>query len=199
VPNVTDAAFVTRRKSPRRLWIGGLALVVAALVATGCGSSSPSASSSPKASPSPTKEAQISSVDACTLVTASEASAALGTTVTNLSAASGTSVAGVCAYGSQDTQATVFVYAQTFPDTTTADSISPEQMAAILNGQYGVTNAKAVTGIGDKAFEYTTTSSGNTGIAIFVFKSNAVLMIVMSPATDSSAIEKLARTAVGRL
>ncbi len=187
---------------PRQLWIGGLALVVGALVATGCGSSSPSASSSPKASPSPTKETQISSVDACTLVTASEASTALGTTVTNLSAASGTSVPGVCAYGSQDTQATVFVYAQTFPDTTTADSISPDQMAAILNGQYGVSNAKAVTGIGDKAFEYTTTSAasgGSSGIAIFVFKSNAVLMIVMSPATDSSAIEKLARSAVGRL
>mgnify|MGYP001297515994 CR=1 FL=1 len=109
------------------------------------------------------------------------------------------SVPGVCVYGSQDTQATVFVYAQTIPDTTTADSISPDQMAAILNGQYGVSNAKAVTGVGDKAFEYTTTSSGNTGIAIFVFKANAVLMIVMSPTTNSTAIEKLARTAVGHL
>jgi len=108
-------------------------------------------------------------------------------------------VPGVCVYGSQDTQATVFVYAQTIPDTTTADSISPDQMAAILNGQYGVSNAKAVTGVGDKAFEYTTTSSGNTGIAIFVFKANAVLMIVMSPTTNSTAIEKLARTAVGHL
>jgi hypothetical protein len=185
----------------RKLRIGGLAVVAAALLATGCGGSSNPSSSSSKASPTPTKAAQIASVDACKLVTAAEASAAVNTTVTNLAAASGASIPGACIYGSQDSQASVFVFAQAYPDTTTADNISPDQMAAILNGQYGVSNARAVNGIGDKAFEYTATSasaSGN-GIAIFVFKANAVIMIVMSPAADSRAIEVLARTAVGRL
>jgi hypothetical protein len=184
----------------RRLQIGSLAVVAAAFLAAGCGSSSPSSTSS-KASPTPTKAAQIANIDACKLVTAAEASAAVNTTVTNLAAASGASIPGACIYGSQDGVASVFVFAQAYPDSTTANNISPDQMAAILNGQYGVSNARAVNGIGDKAFEYTATSasaSGN-GIAIFVFKANAVIMIVMSPATDSRAVEVLARTAVGRL
>jgi hypothetical protein len=181
------------------LQIGGLAVVAAAFLAAGCGSSSPSTSS--KASPTPTKAAQITNIDACKLVTAAEASAAVNTTVTNLAAASGASIPGACIYGSQDSQASVFVFAQAYPDTTTADNISPDQMAAILNGQYGVSNARAVNGIGDKAFEYTATSASasGSGIAIFVFKANAVIMIVMSPATDSRALEVMARTAVSRL
>jgi hypothetical protein len=187
--------------SPRRkLRIGGVAVVAAAFLAAGCGSSSPSSSSS-KASPTPTKAAQIANVDACKLVTAAEASAAVNTTVTNLAAASGASIPGACIYGSQDSQASVFIFAQTYPDASTAASISPDQMAAILNGQYGVSNARAVNGIGDKAFEYTATSASGSGsgIAIFVFKANAVIMIVMSPTTDSRALEVMARTAVSRL
>jgi hypothetical protein len=185
--------------SPRRKFrIGGVAVVAAAFLAAGCGSSSPSSTAS-KASPTPTKAAQIANVDACMLVTAAEASAAVNTTVTNLAAASGASIPGACIYGSQDSQASVFIFAQTYPDASTADSISPDQMASILNGQYGVSNARAVNGIGDKAFEYTATSSSSSGIAIFVFKSNAVIMIVMSPATDSRALEVMARTAVSRL
>jgi hypothetical protein len=185
---------------PRRnLRIGAVAVVVAAFLAAGCGSSSPSSSSS-KASPTPTKAAQFANIDACKLVTAAEASAAVNTTVTNLAAASGASIPGACIYGSQDSQASVFIFAQTYPDASTANSISPDQMTAILNGQYGVSNARAVNGIGDKAFEYTATSASSTsGIAIFVFKANAVIMIVMSPTTDSRAIEVMARTAVGRL
>jgi hypothetical protein len=189
------------RPTPRRsLLIGSLAVVASAFLAGGCGSSSPSSTSS-KASPTPTKAAQIANIDACKLVTAAEASAAVNTTVTNLAAASGASIPGACIYGSQDGVASVFVFAQAYPDSTTADNISPDQMAAILNGQYGVSNARAVNGIGDKAFEYTATSASasGSGIAIFVFKANAVIMIVMSPATDSRAVEVLARTAVGRL
>ncbi len=59
--------------------------------------------------------------------------------------------------------------------------------------------SKVVTGIGDKAFEYTASTQQGGGIAIFVFKANVVIMIVMSPSQDSNAIELVARTAVGRL
>ena len=172
-------------------------LAVAAALTVACGSSPTSTSA--KSSPIPTKAAEITSVDACSLVTASEASTAAGATLTNLAAGTGASVPGMCIYGSQDSQASVLVYAQAYPDSTTADSVSPDQLAAVLNGQYGIANAKAVTGIGDKAFEYTATSAAGGGIVIFVFKSNVVLLIAVSPTASSSAVEQLARTAVGRL
>jgi len=169
------------------------------LLLAACGGSATSTSnSSAGVTPSPTQAARVNSVDACTLVTAAEASAAAGSTVTNLSAGAGGQTPGICVYGSSDSSASVFVFAQVYPDATTADSISPEQMAAVLNGQMGVANAKVVTGIGDKAFEYTATSSAGGGIAIFVFKANVVLMIAVSPTTDSTKVEALARTAVGR-
>ncbi len=175
--------------------LAGLAVATALTVACGSGTSN----SSSKSSPTPGKAAEITSVDACSLVTASEASAAAGATLTNLGAGTGASVPGMCIYGSQDSQASVLVYAQAYPDATTANSISPDQLAAVLNGQYGIANAKAVTGIGDKAFEYTATGAGGGGIVIFVFKSNVVLLIAVSPTTSSTAVEQLARTAVGRL
>jgi hypothetical protein len=115
--------------------------------------------------------------------------------------ASGSGV--LCIYSGQSdtTSASVFVYAQEYPDTTTADAISPDQMAALLNGQVGIANAKTLTGIGDKAVEYTTTSSSSTGsgIVIFVFKANVVLFIVVSPTTDTAKVEALARIAVANL
>lgn len=108
---------------------------------------------------------------------------------------------GACIYASADGATTVFVIAQAYADASSAASVSPEQLAAALNGAYGIANAKTVTGIGDKAVEYTVTStaSGTTGTVIFVFKANVVLMIVVTPTTDSTGVEKLARTAVGRL
>jgi hypothetical protein len=63
----------------------------------------------------------------------------------------------------------------------------------------GVSNAHQVTGIGDKAFEYTASGSAGGGIAIFVFRYNVVLMIAVDPTSTPSTIEQLARTAVGRL
>ena len=190
-----------RRSNPSQpmTWTGRAlaALAFAAALTVACGGS-PS-NSSAKSSPTPTKAAQITAVDACSLVTAADASTAAGATLTNLAAGTGASVPGACIYGSQDSQASVLVFAQTYPDTTTADSISPDQLAAVLNGQYGIANAKAVTGIGDKAFEYTSTGAGGGGIVIFVFKANVVLLIAVSPTTSSSAVELLARTAVGRL
>lgn len=72
-------------------------------------------------------------------------------------------------------------------------------MAAALNGAYGVANAKVVSGIGTKAVEYSLTSSGSSGLVIFVFKSNVVMMIAVTPTANSTALEQLAKTAVGRL
>ena len=141
----------------------------------------------------------ITSVDACTLVTATDASTAAGTAVTNMGASSGVQVPGACFYASADGKSTVIVYAQTYPDATTAQSVSPEQIAAGINlGGAGVASAKPVTGIGDKAVEYSVTSTGSEGTAIFVFKSNVLILIAVSPAS-STAVEQLARTAVGRL
>ena len=176
-----------------------LALVAGLILLSACGGSSPSASNSPAESPSPSKEPLITSVDACQLVTASDATAALSTPAANASASGGISIPGSCIYASSDGASTVFVYAQTYPDTSTADAVSADQVAAALSGQYSISNAKSVTGIGDKAFEYTATSSGSTGVAIFVFKANVVLMILLSPSTDATIVEALARTAVSRL
>jgi hypothetical protein len=179
-----------------------MALVaVAGLLLAACGSSSsPSASSSsPSPSPSPTPKL-ITSVDACTLVTATEASAAAGTTVASLGGASAVQIPGACFYGSSDGKATVIVFAQTYPDASSADAVSPEQIAAAINlGGAGVANAKAVSGIGDKAVEYSITSTGSEGTVIFVFKANVVILIAVTPSTSSSAVEQLAKTAVGRL
>jgi hypothetical protein len=138
-------------------------------------------------------------VDACTLVTAPEASSATGTTVSNLGGASGVQVPGACFYVSSDGRTSVVVYAQAYPDATTADAISSQQIAAAINSGSGVTNAKSVSGIGDKAVEYSITTGGGNGIVIFVFKSNVVVMVAVTPATSSTAIEQLAKTAVGRL
>lgn len=108
-------------------------------------------------------------------------------------------VPGACIYGSADGTTTVLVFAQVYPDSSSAASVSPEQMAAALNGAYGVANAKVVSGIGTKAVEYSLTSSGSSGLVIFVFKSNVVMMIAVTPTANSTALEQLAKTAVGRL
>ncbi len=176
-------------------------LVLAGLLVAACGSSnSPSASSgSPSAATSPTAKL-ITNVDACTLVTATEASGAAGLTVTNLAGAGAAQVPGVCLYASSDGAASVVVFAQTYPDTASAEAVSPQQIAAAINvGAAGAVNAKAVNGIGDKAVEYSTSVAGGNGIVIFVFKSNVVMMIAVTPTVSSAAIEQLAKTAVGRL
>ena len=183
---------------------GVIALVaMAGLVVSSCGSpSSSSTSSNSSASPSPSpspRETQISKVDACTLVTAADASAAAGTTVANLAGTSGVSIPGACFYGSADGATSVLVFAQVYPDASAAASVSPETMAAALNGAYGIANAKVVTGIGDKAVEYSSTSSAGNGAVIFVFKSNVVMFIALTPANGTTALEQLAKTAVGRL
>lgn len=182
----------------------GLGFLVALSLAGGCGGSSNSASSStsPSPSPSPTRAARVTAVDSCTLVTVADAStAAGGANLTSLPTGGGAGQQSICIYGPADstTNAAVFILAQVYADTSTADAVQPDQLAAAMNGQFGVTNAKSVSGIGDKAFEYTATSGASNGIAMFVFKSNVVLMIVVAPATDPTKVEALARTAVSNL
>jgi hypothetical protein len=185
----------------RPAWAHACGAIALLAVVAACGSSnSPSASSgSPSAETSPSAKL-ITNVDACTLVTASDASSAAGATVTNLAGAGAAQVPGACFYASSDGAASVVVFAQTYPDTASAEAVSPQQIAAAINvGAAGSANAKAVNGIGDKAVEYSTAMAGGNGIVIFVFKSNVVLMIAVTPAVSSSAIEQLAKTAVGRL
>jgi len=181
----------------RRTLLGTLVLA-AALLATSCASSSSSASTSPTPSPSPSP-VHIASVDPCTLVTAADASTALGTPVVNLASAGGVAIPNECIYGMSGKDVGMVVFAQVYSDASAADAVQPDQIAAALGGQVGVGTSKVVTGIGDKAFEYTASTEQGGGIAIFVFKANVVIMIVMSPSQDSNAIELVARTAVGRL
>jgi hypothetical protein len=176
------------------------AVAMCGLLVGACGSPSSSKQSQVVQSPSPTPKAKtISNVDACKLVTADNASTATGVTVSNLGA--GAPGTGACIYGSADGTTTVFVIAEAYADASSANAVSPDQLAAALNGAYGIANAKTVSGIGDKAIEYTTTSaaSGTTGAVIFVFKSNVVIVIAISPLTDTKKLEDLARTAIGNL
>ncbi len=200
-----DSAPIVTSAARARRW---LPVVVGSLIAlslaAGCGGSSNSASSasSPSPSPSPSTAARITAVDSCTLVSAADASTAVGgANLTSIPSGGGAGQQSICIYGPTDssTNAAVFVLAQVYADTSTADAVQPDQLAAAMNGQFGVTNAKSVNGIGDKAFEYTATSGPSNGIAMFVFKSNVVLMIVVAPATDPSKVEALARTAVSNL
>ena len=179
---------------------GGFIAVVATcgLLVSACGSSGSSSKAS--ASPSPAPKAKVySNVDACALVTAADVSTATGVTLTDVGASSGTKTPGSCLYGSADLTTSVIVVAQVYPDASTAAAISPEKLAAALKGVNASGTAKVITGIGDKAVEYTFTSSGSGGTMIFAFKSNVIIMIILTPSTDPSAVESLARTAVGRL
>src|SRR6266849_6847688 len=174
-----------------------MALVVSAgLVIYGCGSSnslSAEASSSPSPTPTPSA-AHIASVDACSLVSVDEASTLTKTTVTALSSAGG-----LCIYGSSDGKASILIFANAYPDATAANQVSPEQVAAQLNGSYAVANAKPLSGVGYKAVEYSLTGPQGAGTVIFGFKANVVFMIVVIPPPDSTAFETLVGTAAGRI
>ena len=196
----------------------GLCVVAALLGMAGCGScgSTPTANqASHTPGSSGTKTANLTlPADICSLVTADEASAAVGTRVVNLGAQGGVAVPGACFYTnptpspnpdgtfpSPPPSAGLLVFGQAYPDASTADAVQPNQLAAGYASLYGISNAHEVKGIGDKAFEYSATSSqsGSNGIAIIVFKSNVLLFIIMSPSSDSTKIEALASAAVGRL
>lgn len=142
----------------------------------------------------------IASVDACSLVSASEASAAAGTTLTNM-AGSGVTVPGACFYGAQGSSSGVYIFAQVYPDAQTADAVTAQQLSASLGAQIGLgaTGGKQVSGIGDRAYEFTATGNAGSGIAIIAFKANVVLMILVDPSTNTGTVEELAKTAIGRL
>jgi hypothetical protein len=178
------------------------AVVLAGLLVGACGSSSSSTSSEKSPTPSPSKAATIASVDACKLVTETDASAIVGgTAVTNLGTSGGAAIPGACVYGSSDSNkpATVFVFGQAFADATAAGSSSPEQIAAAMNAGLSVSNAKPVSGIGDKAIEYTAAGGQGNGLVIVVFKANVVFIIYVMPSPDPKALETLAATATTRL
>lgn len=177
-----------------------LAAVAAVIGLSACGGPGSSSSSTlPSPSPSPVHYAAIT--DACSLVTNDEANTAVGSTLTNLTAQAGVAIPGICFYGNTTGQDIgVYIYAQTYPDAATADQVNPNQLAAAFGGQMGVNgSAKVVTGIGDKAVEYTATQAQGSGVALFAFKGNAVIMIIVVPSTDGSKAEHLATLAIGRL
>jgi hypothetical protein len=179
----------------RRIQLTGIAAVVvlAGLMVGACGSSSTSSSggSSPKASPTPTPT-NITAVQSCQLVTLDDAVSLTGNSaVTNLSAAQ---ISGTCVYGSPDGATSVLVFSQLFPDSTSADAVSAETIAASMNASgSGVANAKAVDGIGKKAIEYTfNAGTQGSGLMIFVFKANVVFLIAVAPApTDATQLATL--------
>src|SRR5260370_19674536 len=104
-------------------------------------------------------------------------------------------------YTSTASRAGAVLFAQVYADASAAQAVSIDQIAGALTGAgNGLGNAKVVTGIGDKALEYSVTSSGSTGLIIIVFKSNVLVMIAMLPSpADPTVLEHLAATAVGRL
>jgi hypothetical protein len=179
------------------------AMVLAGLLIGACGGSSNSSSTSSEKSPTPSpSKAATYSVDACKLVTQDDASAiAGGAPVTNLATSGGASFPGACVYGSSDQNkpATVFVYGQAFADATSAKAAKPEQIAAAMNAGLSVSNAKAVSGIGDSAIEYSAAGGQGNGLVIVVIKANVVFLIYVMPSPDPKALETLAGTATTRL
>jgi hypothetical protein len=175
-----------------------------ALLAVACGGDSSTASktSAPSAKPNARAEAKTPVVDPCVLVDEKAASTAVGAPVSRSSPTAGVAGqgGGVCYYSSQEPPAEVVIYAIVFPDSESARAGSPDQLAQAFNPAMGLTKAKVVAGIGDRATEYDTTGTGAVrSVAIFVVKSQVVLMIWMAPAKDGSAIESLAKSAVSKL
>ena len=173
-----------------------ITLLAVSMLMVACGSSSAASTTS-----NSSEDKHITSVSACSLVTAAEASSVAGSTLTDLTSSLPQQVPGFCFYGAQDSSGGVVVYAQIYSDRATADQITAAQFSAALQAQLGngATNAKEVSGIGDRAFEFNSTGSAGDGIAIIVFKYNVIFMIVVDPNSNPGAIESLARTAVGRI
>ena len=117
----------------------------------------------------------------------------------------------ICIFGgpsSDQNQAGVLVITSVYPDQSTANAVNVDQLATAFGGQFGVTgvsNAKVVNGIGDKAVEYTATKASGSGVGIFVFRANVVIFIVLSPISSMSTadattkLEALAKVAVTNL
>ena len=174
-----------------------ITLLAFSMLMVACGSSSAASTTSNNSS----EDKHITSVSACSLVTAAEASTVAGSTLTDLTSSLPQQVPGFCFYGAQDSSSGVIVYAQIYADRATADQVTAAEFSAALQAQLGkgTTNAKEVKGIGDRAFEFNATGNAGDGIAIIVFKYNVIFMIAVDPSANPGAIESLAKTAVGRI
>ena len=175
-----------------------LAVALAAAALSACGGSSNntagSGSTSPSASSSSSSGPHIATIDACSVVTADLAQQDLGV------AFQGSGAATVCTYASANGSESLLVFGEVLPDASAAAQVQPDQLAHQFNGAYGITNAKTLSGIGDKAVEYSLNSGGQSGTIIFIFKSNIVLMLILEPTPgDTSGFEKLAKAAADNL
>lgn len=176
-----------------------LTVIAIAGIIVACGGSSSSSNAS-NSSPNSNSH-HVASVTACSLVTVAEASAAAGATLTDLTASAPTQIPGFCFYGQQDGSAGVIVYAQVYADQATADQVTAAEFSAALQAQLGAgaTSAKEVSGIGDRALEFTDNGNAGAGIVIIVFKYNVIFMIAVDPSSSPGTVEGLARTAAGRI
>ena len=197
------AAFLTAKLRPA--FVTALA-VTASTILVACGGSGSGSTASTESTPTPSSAKQASKnltlPDLCTLVTSDDAAKLWSVDKSQIVNVGGGSGAGVCIYGNNaSSQDGLLVIGQSYPDAASAQAVDPTQLSSIYSRFYGISSAKSVSGIGDKAFEYTTTSTstGSTGAAIFVFKANILLMIILSPANDASGVESLATTAISRL
>jgi hypothetical protein len=112
----------------------------------------------------------------------------------------GSGASTVCTYSSADGTQSLLVFGEVLTDASAAAQVQPDQLAQQLNSAYGVTNSKTLSGIGDKAVEYSLTSGGQSGTIIFILKSNIVLMLILEPTpSDTSGFEKLAKAAADNL
>lgn len=106
----------------------------------------------------------------------------------------------MCTYASADGTQSLLVFGEVLPDASAAAQVQPDQLAQQYNAAYGITNAKTLSGVGDKAVEYSLNSGAQTGTIIFIFKSNVVLMLILQPTpSDTSGLEKLAKAAADNL
>jgi len=173
-----------------------ITLLAISMLMVACGSSSAASTTS-----NSSDDKHITSVSACSLVSAAEASTVAGSTLTDLTASLPQQVPGFCFYGAQDSSAGVVVYAQIYADRATADQVTAAEFSAALQAQLGngATSAKEVKGIGDRAFEFNSNGNAGEGLVIIVFKYNVIFMIAVDPSSNPGAIESLAKTAVGRI
>jgi len=176
-----------------------LVLIAAATAISACGTT-PSANVVPSASPAHAS-AKITHLDPCAMVTASEASTATGKTLANSVSLGSSPIPGGCFYRSKSNPAVVFVYAQVYPDTATANAVTVAQFASAMSSMLSASTSdpKAISGIADKASEFEIKVGSGQGLAVIVFKNNVVFVIAMAPTSTESVVEGLAKTAASRL
>lgn len=173
-----------------------------AVLLSGCASSAAAAVAvtprpSATASASPAK---ATAVDPCSLVSQSEASTAAAKKLVNVVTLGAPRIPGLCAYGMQRTSVVVIVYTQVYANAAIAGAVTVDQFQSALSSLLGQasTEAKILTGIGDRAYEFRPTIGSAKGYAIVVFKGRVVFLVAIASG-NAGTVEGLARTAAGRL